>query len=136
MKRLLEILASPGAKGPIEHAAPTLKMPGTSKEADGKVDATSTEAVLAHKASCVGGPKERVLDRWLDWVVKASGSEPVLIILVGLLLWAFLGIPYGNTTNWAVIVSDVQAIVSYIFDSLLMRQQLNGMKSSCGCRLA
>ncbi|RCI11700.1 hypothetical protein L249_7631 [Ophiocordyceps polyrhachis-furcata BCC 54312] len=109
-KRLLALLASYGAKGPIEHAAPTQRVKQGCSNITGYAD----------KA------KDRALDRWLDRVVKASGSEPVfLFIVVGLVTWAFLGIPYSHTADWAVIISDVQAIVSYVFDSLLMRQQLN-----------
>ncbi|UKZ76879.1 hypothetical protein TrVFT333_004594 [Trichoderma virens FT-333] len=71
--------------------------------------------------------KKSRLDRWLDRVVKASGSQSVFFIMIGgLLIWALLGIRYGQSDNWAAIISDVQAIVSYFFDSLLMRQQLNG----------
>ncbi|KAM4057630.1 low affinity iron permease [Hirsutella rhossiliensis] len=94
----------------------------------GKEAFPSGEPALTQNASgYVEKSKDQLLERWLDWVVKASGSEPVfLIILVGLLLWAFLGIRYGQSSDWAVIISDVQAIVSYVFDSLLMRQQLNG----------
>ncbi len=43
-------------------------------------------------------PKRSILDRWLDWVVRASGSKFVFFaILAGLLTWALLGIPYGRT---------------------------------------
>ncbi|RDA87592.1 hypothetical protein CP532_3959 [Ophiocordyceps camponoti-leonardi (nom. inval.)] len=109
-KRFLALLASYGAKGPIEHAAPTQHL----KEEGSNVTGYEDKA------------KDRALDRWLDRVVKASGSEPVfLFVVVGLVTWAFLGIPYSHTADWAVIISDVQAIVSYVFDSLLMRQQLN-----------
>ncbi|PFH61178.1 hypothetical protein XA68_18061 [Ophiocordyceps unilateralis] len=110
MKRLMALLASYGAKGPIEHTAPTQHVKDEETNVTGYAD----------KA------KERALDRWLDRVVQASGSEPVfLFIVTGLVVWAFLGIPYGHTADWAVLISDVQAIVSYVFDSLLMRQQLN-----------
>jgi len=69
------------------------------------------------------------LDRWLDIAVEASGSQPVfMLILVALLTWAFLGIRFGQDTDWQVIISDVQAIIGYVFDSLLMRQQLNAYK--------
>ncbi|RDA93036.1 hypothetical protein CP533_0697 [Ophiocordyceps camponoti-saundersi (nom. inval.)] len=112
-KRFLALLSSYGAKGPIEHAAPTQRV----KEG---------YATAANVTGYADKAKERALDRWLDRVVRASGSEPVfLFIVVGLVTWAFLGIPYSHTADWAVIISDVQAIVSYVFDSLLMRQQLN-----------
>jgi low-affinity ferrous iron transport protein len=67
------------------------------------------------------------LDRWLDAFVCWSGSG---LVFTGLMLmplvWAFLGIPYNATLLWQALISDVQAVISYLFDSLLMRQQLNG----------
>jgi low-affinity ferrous iron transport protein len=71
--------------------------------------------------------KARRLDRWLDLIVSASGSEYVFFtILTGLIIWAFLGIPFHDDLTWPALISDIQAILSYIFDSLLMRQQTNG----------
>ncbi|KAJ5793393.1 uncharacterized protein N7503_009371 [Penicillium pulvis] len=67
----------------------------------------------------------RLLDRWLDATVRWAGSAPVfLFIIAGLLTWAFMGIPYGDSDIWVAGISDVQAIMCYIFDSLLMRQLL------------
>ena len=111
MERFMEILRKPGEKGEIQGVAPTQQPP---KE----------------RAENVGGyiepTKTRMVDRWLDWVVSFSGSEFVFfLILAGLLTWALLGIPYGAADGWQVIISDVQAIVSSAFDSLLVRQQLN-----------
>ncbi|KAK0863743.1 hypothetical protein LTR87_016080 [Friedmanniomyces endolithicus] len=65
--------------------------------------------------------KARLLDRWLDAVVRASGSEIVFFtILAGIFAWAFLGISFHDTLDWQVLISDIQAILSYMFDSLLM----------------
>ncbi|VEU22718.1 DEKNAAC103786 [Brettanomyces naardenensis] len=70
--------------------------------------------------------RPRRLDRVLDSIVRFSGSEYVFyLILIGLLCWAFTGIKYFSL-KWQALISDVQAIVSYIFDSFLMRQQING----------
>ena len=75
----------------------------------------------------LGHPPSNPLDRALDRLVAASGSQPVfLLIVTGLLLWALLGIPYGQDPDWQVGISDAQALISYFFDSLLMRQLLNG----------
>lgn len=74
--------------------------------------------------------KTRHLDRWLDAVVKFSGSEIVFFgVMAALLIWAFLGIKFGKLENWQVVISDVQAILTYVFDSFLMRQQLNSYGS-------
>ncbi|KAJ5744975.1 hypothetical protein N7533_009845 [Penicillium manginii] len=67
----------------------------------------------------------RLLDRWLDASVRFAGSAPVfLFIVAGLLTWALLGIRFGNSDVWVAAISDVQAILCYIYDSLLMRQLL------------
>lgn len=80
------------------------------------------EAAVAHPQPA----KQRVLDRWLDKVVSAAGSTPSFtIILIALLVWVFLGIPYGKSENWQILISDVQAVFCYIYDSLLMRQTFN-----------
>ncbi|UNI22454.1 hypothetical protein JDV02_008343 [Purpureocillium takamizusanense] len=134
MKPILEILTSPGAKGAIEGTAPTQYIEPLSKSSSEKDDGevkVAVEAVNSNVTGYVARVHERALDRGLDWLVRTSGSEPVfLCIVLGLLTWAFLGIPYGHTTDWAVLISDVQAIISYLFDSLLMRQQLNSYESS------
>ncbi len=127
MKRptVVSLLGALGVKAAIEDAAPTQRVVMTTAGADGK-----GQAMLVGAIDNLTGPveksKARVLDRWLDTLVRVSGSEFMFaLVLAGLLAWAFLGIPYGSSPDWAVIISDVQAIVSYLFDSLLMRQQLN-----------
>ncbi|KAJ5767148.1 uncharacterized protein N7511_004764 [Penicillium nucicola] len=67
----------------------------------------------------------RLVDRWLDAVVCIAGSSPVfLLILGGLLTWALMGIRFGQSVVWVAMISDVQAIMCYVFDSFLMRQLL------------
>ncbi|CAG8922754.1 unnamed protein product [Penicillium salamii] len=67
----------------------------------------------------------RRVDRWLDFVVQIAGSAPVfLFILCGLVVWALIGIHYNKKDEWVAVISDVQAILCYVFDSLLMRQIL------------
>lgn len=46
-------------------------------------------------------------------------------IIIALLGWAFLGIPFGQSNDWQVGISDAQAIINMIFEACLMRQQLN-----------
>ncbi len=49
--------------------------------------------------------KHRRLDRWLDAVVKASGSQLVFfVVLAGLLAWMFLGIKFYDDINWQVVI--------------------------------
>ncbi|KAE8369176.1 Low affinity iron permease-domain-containing protein [Aspergillus caelatus] len=114
MDRFMDILRKPGAKPEIQGVAPTQHVIG--KEA---LDYSDVKGYIPKS-------KPGMLDRWLDFVVRVSGSEPVFfLILAGLLTWALLGIKYGSTDSWQVLISDIQAIVSYIFDSFLVRQQLN-----------
>lgn len=46
-------------------------------------------------------------------------------MLLGLLVWAFLGIPYGSADSYKIAISDAQAIINLVFDAFLMRQQFN-----------
>ncbi|KAJ2980407.1 hypothetical protein NQ176_g2659 [Zarea fungicola] len=129
MGRIYDWLASPGAKGPISDSAHTQIVAGhpfATSDIDIKATVVETTSSLENTTGYLDKAKDRRLDRWLDAVVRASGSQPVfLFILFGLLAWALAGIKYGNTESWPVVISDVQAILSYLFDSLLMRQQFN-----------
>jgi low-affinity ferrous iron transport protein len=126
MQRAFKILRAPGARQEIEGAAPTQVVPSAGsgdkeKDVEDSVENVNAYTVLA---------KPRLLDRWLDKVVEVSGSEFVYFtIIVALLIWAFLGIPFGRSNTWQVTISDAQAIVNMVFDAFLMRQQLNSHDS-------
>lgn len=67
----------------------------------------------------------RLVDRWLDAVVRVAGSAPIFLLIIGgLLTWALMGIHFGQSDAWVAMISDVQAILCYVFDSFLMRQLL------------
>ncbi|GKZ38017.1 hypothetical protein AbraIFM66950_009909 [Aspergillus brasiliensis] len=91
---------------------------------DEKVDAAvvvATEDVSGYRIKT----SPRLVDRWLDASVRLAGSAPVfLFIIAGLLTWALMGIRFGNSDIWVAAISDVQAILCYVFDSFLMRQLL------------
>ncbi|KAL7782311.1 Low affinity iron permease [Trichoderma ceciliae] len=130
LKEIINFLASPGAKRAIEDAAPTQHVFVDSIAPEGKkaivVDESEQSTLLNNTTGYVDRAKKDRLDQWLDRLVAVSGSQSVFFIMVGgVLIWAFFGIRYGQSDNWAAIISDVQAIISYFFDSLLMRQQLN-----------
>jgi low-affinity ferrous iron transport protein len=132
-KQIIRWLSTPGAKGAIQGQAPTqLAFPKSSmqeeKEAGILAESKKSESELVHNVTgYVKQVKPHRLDRWLDFLVAASGSQPVfLFIVAGLLVWALTGIRYGQSANWAALMSDIQAIISYLFDSLLMRQQHKG----------
>jgi low-affinity ferrous iron transport protein len=129
--QLLAALRSPGARKDVTLAAPTQHVQEVVEQEgkEGKEGTTPTVITAAptnDSSSYSVTQKHRMLDRWLDAVVAFSGSEAVFfILLAGLLTWAFLGIPFHNNQKWQIMISDIQAILSYVFDSLLMRQQLN-----------
>lgn len=130
-QQIVNFLSSPGVKGAIEDAAPTQHISIDPIDSEEKnvivVDESQQQSPGKNVTGYVDRVKKARFDRWLDKVVKASGSQPVFFFMIGgVLIWAFLGIRYGQSDNWAALISDVQAIVSYFFDSLLMRQQLNG----------
>lgn len=121
MNNLLQKVCSLGAKSEIVAVAPT-QLPDVTAVEDGKA-ATCSGNISKYTVIA----KNRVLDRWLDHVVRASGSQVVFFFfLTALATWAFMSIPFHASLTWQVFISDAQAILNYIYDSLLMRQQLNG----------
>ena len=115
----MRILRSPGARRKVISVAMT--------QSASQCTIQTSESDI--ESNCTGYTvqiKRRLLDRWLDATVRFSGSEPVFFfVLAGLIAWALAGIKYHSNIDWQVSISDVQAILSYLFDSLLMRQQLN-----------
>ncbi|KAF3044950.1 low-affinity Fe(2+) transport protein [Didymella keratinophila] len=116
-------LRSPGARTKLQFCARTYvahhekAAPFVAEDQDEPVKATETYNSLV---------KPRRLDRWLDGIVEISGSEFVYVtILLGLLVWALLGIPYGSADSYKIVISDAQAIINLVFDAFLMRQQFN-----------
>lgn len=126
MEQIFKAIRTPGARRAVECAAPTQVVIDADQDEKGQpitisVQNVNTFTVLA---------KAKLLDRWLDKVVEFSGSEFMFFtIIVALLTWAFLGIPFGQSNDWQVGISDAQAIINMIFDAFLMRQQLNSYDS-------
>jgi len=110
---LIEVLASPGAKAQVAAAAPTQKVTaGDETDVDtvaalGPDDVEKAIAVAEFEKDVTfhTEAKHRRLDRWLDAVVKASGSQLVFfVVLAGLLAWMFLGIKFYDDINWQVVI--------------------------------
>lgn len=126
LERILKILHTPGARSRIETAAPTQAV----RSAGQKTKEDAIDVSLSNIDTYIPESKPRLLDRWLDKVVAFSGSEFVFFgIMIMLLTWAFLGIPFGKSNDWQVGISDAQAVINMAFDAFLMRQQLNNHDS-------
>ena len=122
MEQILKALRAPGARRATECAAPTQVVVNVDQDETDKAVNSSVENVNTYTVLT----KTRLLDRWLDKAVEFSGSEFVFFtIIVALLTWAFLGIPFGHSNNWQIVISDAQAVINMTFDAFLMRQQLN-----------
>ncbi|USP74946.1 hypothetical protein yc1106_02220 [Curvularia clavata] len=122
--RILCWLQSPGSRTELQFSAPSFIA------CDVGVELANSEkshhVSLKNTDEFTSPVKPRLLDRWLDRIVQLSGSEyTYATILVGLLTWAFLGIPYGTANTYKIIISDAQAIINLVFDAFLMRQQFN-----------
>jgi low-affinity ferrous iron transport protein len=126
MERIFKALRVPGARYAVEYAAPTQVVANAIQYKNDEAVNISAENDTTYAVKT----KSRLLDRWLDTVVKFSGSEFVFFsIMAALLTWAFLGIPFGQSNDWQVGISDAQAIINMVFDAFLMRQQLNSYDS-------
>ncbi|KAI9282034.1 Low affinity iron permease-domain-containing protein [Umbelopsis sp. AD052] len=115
VKYMFNLFCHPGARQGIEVAAPT------------QMIFKDAENDMHYKRILKAGR----LNRWLDAIVEFSGSAYIFFfIMTALVTWVFMGIPFGHSNYWQIVISDSQAILSYVFDSLLMRQQLNGYLSN------
>ncbi|BGP27345.1 hypothetical protein JCM10295v2_006313 [Rhodotorula toruloides] len=146
-RRFITVIASPGARPALVVSAPSTLRAGREEgekpalvRGDSSLDLLKSEEKLESSqddlvassgdpavkvVAAVVAPRSR-LDRYLDTIVHWSGSLPFfLFISSGLVAWATLGIAgYGHDTNWNVLISDIQAVLTYILDSFLVRQQL------------
>ena len=127
MISVIQALSAPGTRRPIARTAKTVIPESKSAQAAGHEAEEQQQSQSAFTTyNVIDEEKQNFLDRCLDNIVTASGSTPVLFLIVVLvLLWALIGIRFGQSENWQVLISDVQALLCYVLDSLLMRQQLN-----------
>lgn len=66
------------------------------------------------------------MDRILDKLVLFAGTITVFYcVWIILIIWVVLGAVYNAPFNWQVVMQDGQSIQCYIWDTLLMRQQLS-----------
>lgn len=145
MGRILRFLANPGSRPDVSQRAPLI---GSTDEAiaqyktpfDGvqAINSDSDESsvgelgdVEVKKEGCIitshgfTGLQKGLSDRLLDRVVLFAGSQIVFFLMwVIIIIWIVIGIVYNAPENWQVVMQDGQSLQSYIWDTLLMRQQL------------
>lgn len=64
-------------------------------------------------------------DRCMDKMVAFAGSQFIFFLMwIILIVWCVIGIVYKAPSTWQVVMQDGQSIQCYIWDTLLMRQQL------------
>ncbi|OAL42824.1 Low affinity iron permease [Pyrenochaeta sp. DS3sAY3a] len=135
IKQVLGSLRSAGARTELQYSAPTQLVSNPDSELGDPEK--SHDVAVENVDTYLALVKPRLLDRWLDRIVELSGSEFMYFaILIGLFIWAFLGIPYGGENTYKILISDAQAIINLVFDAFLVRQQFNShdnllMISSC-----
>lgn len=114
--KAIELLRRPGRK-------PAIRGVATSKMAPPNSDTPDEEKLVDGFAEPI---KTKRLDRWLDCVVAFAGSSIAFVaIMSAVLCWCLMGIKYGHNENWQVVISDAQALLCYVYDSFLVRQELN-----------
>ncbi|KAK7177444.1 hypothetical protein PSPO01_16506 [Paraphaeosphaeria sporulosa] len=103
--KIFDWLRSPGARTKLQFSAPSYIV--YDAEAELANPEKSRHVSVEHTDTYVSLVKPRLLDRWLDRVVELSGSEYTYVtVLVGLITWAFLGIPYGTATTYKIIFNQ------------------------------
>lgn len=66
------------------------------------------------------------LDRMLVKMVNMTGSVYWFFLMwIILIIWIVVGIVYKAPDNWQIVMNDGEMIQTYIWDSFLMRQQLD-----------
>lgn len=66
------------------------------------------------------------IDRFIQACVEITGSLYTFIIVwIIIIVWVVIGIVQGGPNNWQIIMQDGQSIQTYIWNTFLMRQQLD-----------
>ncbi|CAI4049040.1 hypothetical protein SKDZ_13G4460 [Saccharomyces kudriavzevii ZP591] len=147
MGRIAKFLGNPGARPDVHHRAPTVDCNQFEEFGDSKddknndmvkvisnsdestddelcnVDLSASGAIYTSKGFT--GLSKGFTDKSLDFLVRVAGSQVVFFIVwVIVIIWVVIGIVYNAPFNWQVVMQDGQSIQSYVWDTLLMRQQL------------
>lgn len=71
------------------------------------------------------GLRKGKMDKALDKLVEYAGSVFTFVLMwIIMIIWVIMGIVSSASSNWQVVMQDGQSIQCYIWDTLLMRQQL------------
>lgn len=66
------------------------------------------------------------IDRFIQTCVKITGSVYTFIaVWLIIIIWVVIGIVQGGPNNWQIIMQDGQSIQTYVWNTFLMRQQLD-----------
>ncbi|AJS95766.1 BMC_2a_G0026990.mRNA.1.CDS.1 [Saccharomyces cerevisiae] len=147
MGKIAEFLGNPGARPDVHHRAPTVECKQYEEFGDSNdyknddvvrvishsdestddelcnVNLTETGAIFTSKGFT--GLSKGFTDKSLDFLVRVAGSQAVFFIVwIIIIIWVVIGIVYNAPFNWQVVMQDGQSIQSYVWDTLLMRQQL------------
>ncbi|KAK9235964.1 hypothetical protein V1525DRAFT_408342 [Lipomyces kononenkoae] len=107
----------PGQLEPIEDQMPIPDIEGVADEKE-----------LANKASStlLAFEKSTGLDGVLDYATYLAGTSATLLLLIIILVvWVVVGAVFHAPSNWQIAMQDSQSIQCYLWDSILMRQQIN-----------
>ncbi|KAE8442065.1 hypothetical protein EG329_003873 [Mollisiaceae sp. DMI_Dod_QoI] len=119
----------------IYAAAPTVKV--RTEELAGRVspppgyvadDEKMVEVVIEESSAAELTTKRK--PNAFDKVTKLAGSSVVVFVMLGiLLLWLIMGLVYGTTDTWQIILQNASSIQVYVTDILLIRQASNAHRS-------
>lgn len=66
------------------------------------------------------------LDTFIGWAVDVTASVYMLWLVIAILIaWIIWGIVSGGSDVWQIAMQDGQSIQTYVWDTFLMRQQLD-----------
>lgn len=71
------------------------------------------------------------IDKFIQFCVDITGSMYTCLLIWAIIaVWIILGIIFKAPNNWQIIMQDGQSIQTYIWDTFLMRQQLDDTRKS------
>lgn len=85
-----------------------------------------TVEVVSHPEELSTAKKPNAFDK----ITRAAGSSNVFFAMLAIIgVWVILGIVYGTTDTWQIIMQNASSIQVYVTDILLIRQQSNASRA-------